>query len=246
MSLLHAMARLLYGLYAWSVFLAISLATLVLVTFTPGVDRRRAIAHRAARAFLELAGMPLHIEGPPLPGEPCVVVANHASYLDGVILKAALPPQFCFVIKKEMVKVPLAGVLLKRIGSEFVDRSNRHTGGMDARRLIRSATGGQSLAFFPEGTFVAAAGVGRFHTGAFITAARAGLPVVPVAIRGARRALPAGAVLPMPGPIKVSLTDPLPVPANIDAGDAAVLLRDAARARIIALAGEADRGIQPH
>ena len=89
-----------------------------------------------------------------LPTGPCVIVANHASYLDGLVLKAALPARFCFVIKKEVTRVPIAGLLLRRIGSEFVDRFNRHAGGMDARRLIKAADAGQALAFFPEGTFL--------------------------------------------------------------------------------------------
>ena len=105
-----------------------------------------------------------------LPRGPCVVVANHASYLDGVVLKAALPARFSFVIKKEVSHVPLAGFVLRRIGSEFVDRFNRHAGGMDARRLFKAAETGQALAFFPEGTFLAQPGLGKFHTGAFAIA----------------------------------------------------------------------------
>ena len=82
-----------------------------------------------------------------------MVVANHASYLDGVVMAAALPPRFGFVIKREMNDVPVAGLLLRRIGSEFVDRFNRHKGGTDARRVLRTAASGHSLVFFPEGTF---------------------------------------------------------------------------------------------
>ncbi len=68
-----------------------------------------------------------------IPAGQCVVVANHASYLDGVVMTAALPPRFGFVIKREMESVPLAGALLRRLGSEFVERFNRHRGGADAR-----------------------------------------------------------------------------------------------------------------
>ena len=59
-----------------------------------------------------------------------VPVAPGASFI-GV---TALPPEFAFVIKKEMVRVPLAGLLLRRLGSQFVERFDRHKGGVDARR----------------------------------------------------------------------------------------------------------------
>ena len=60
------------------------------------------------RWFLRGAGIRLAVEGRErLPQGPCVVVANHASYIDGIVAAAALPPEFAFVIKKEMVRVPL-------------------------------------------------------------------------------------------------------------------------------------------
>ena len=88
-----------------------------------------------------------------MPRDPCVVVANHASYIDGIVAMAALPPDFTFVIKKEMVRVPLASLLLRRLGSAFVERFDRHKGASDARRVWKLAATGQSLVFFPEGTF---------------------------------------------------------------------------------------------
>jgi len=233
--------RIFYGLFAGTLFLALSFLTLLLVLIAPGLGLRRSIARSGARLFLPLAGMPLTVRGAArLPDTPCVVVANHASYLDGVILKAALPAHFCFVIKKEMVRVPLAGALLRGIGSEFVDRFNRHSGGMDARRLIRTASGGQSLAFFPEGTFSHQAGLARFHTGAFVIAARAEMPVVPVVIRGARRNLPANTVWPRPGRLEVEILSVLPVPADADPTRQITALRDAARAQILVAVGEPD------
>lgn len=238
--MLRWLVRGVYGLYVSSVFLVLSSLTLVLVLVVPGLKVRRGIAKFTARLFLPLGGMPLTVKGLELlPKTPCVVVANHASYLDGVILKAALPAHFCFVIKKEMVRVPLAGRLLRGIGSEFVDRANRHSGGMDARRLIRTAAGGQSLAFFPEGTFTEAVGLARFHTGAFVIATHAGMPVVPVVIRGARHNLPAGTIWPLPGPIEVGVLGVLPLPVG-NADSAVPELRDASRALILAALGEPD------
>lgn len=213
----------------------------MLVTLVPGLgmQRRRAIAHHAARSFFYLAGIRVDVKGEALlPRTPCVVVANHASYIDGIVLKGFLPPHFSFVIKKEVSKVPLAGLLLRRIGSEFVDRFNRHAGGMDTRRLIKAADAGQSLAFFPEGTFVERPGVGKFHTGAFAIAARVGLPVVPLAIRGTRHILPASRFLPRWGRIEIDILPPLPVGGAEP--EAVLAIRDQARARIVDALGEPD------
>jgi 1-acyl-sn-glycerol-3-phosphate acyltransferase len=206
----------------------------------PRVLLRRHIARAAARAFFALTGMPLRVTGlERLPEGPCVVVANHTSYIDGVVLQAALPARFAFVIKKEMDNVPVAGFLLRRLGSQFVERADRHKGSADARRVLRAAAAGQALAFFPEGTFTEVVGLGRFHSGAFVTAHRNGLAIVPTAIRGARRALPPGSALTAPGAIEVEILAPLAV---IDAEDreGAVKLRVAARAAIARHIAEPD------
>ncbi|MEQ1581548.1 MAG: lysophospholipid acyltransferase family protein [Steroidobacteraceae bacterium] len=246
-SALGKLPRVLYGLYVWALFVVLSLLTLILVLLVPPLTVRRAIARQVSALFLLLAGMPVRVlNDNRLPDHPCVVVANHSSYLDGVILKAALPAHFCFVIKKEMVRVPLAGALLRRIGSEFVDRFNRHSGGMDARRIIRTASGGQSLAFFPEGTFTEQPGLARFHIGAFIIAVRASMPVVPVAIRGARRGLPADSIWPRPGRIEVEVLGLLPLgKEQADSSAAAARLRDAAREQILAAVDEPDLEQEP-
>ena len=118
-----APARLVYSVWIALAFLAVGVAALVLLALLPGVARRRAAARAAARAFLRLAGMPLRVKFlERLPPGQCVVVCNHASYLDGIVLAAALPPRFGFVVKREMAGVPLAGVVLRRLGSEFVER----------------------------------------------------------------------------------------------------------------------------
>jgi 1-acyl-sn-glycerol-3-phosphate acyltransferase len=230
-----------YGLYALVAFVFCGLLALVLVLLPLGITARRHMAHFAAQGFFRLAGMPVRlIDAQHLPAGPCVVVANHASYLDGVVLKAALPARFSFVIKKEVSRVPLAGFMLRRIGSEFVDRFNRHAGGMDARRLIKAADAGQALAFFPEGTFLAQPGLGKFHTGAFAIAARAELPIVPIAIRGTRHILPSGRILPRPGRIHVQVLPPLGPLAGLEPPAAIAQTRDQARARILAALDEPD------
>ena len=183
--------KLPYTLYCAITFLILGLTVLAINSLLPSLRRRRRVAGAIARAFLRLAAIPLSIEGrESLPQAPCVVVANHASYIDGVVAMAALPPDFSFVIKKEMVSVPLAGFLLTRLGSEFVERFDRHKGAADARRVLRLASTGQSLVFFPEGTFSAAPEINKFLGGAFTIAARSSMPVVAVAIHGTREVLP--------------------------------------------------------
>ena len=239
-ALAWAPIRIAYAFYAAIAFLALGFTVLLATLILPGVYRRRAAARGVARAFLWAAGMPLTVRGMErlAPGQ-CVIVANHASYLDGLVFTAALPARFSFVIKREMSAVPLAGLFLRRIGSEFVERFDRNRGAADARRVLRNAASGHSLVFFPEGTFTRAPGLLKFHTGAFVTAARAGCPVIPAVVRGTRAALSPSGGLPRPGRIQVEI---LPaIHAEPQAGEAAsAALRDRARAAILAALGEPD------
>ncbi|MGB6352821.1 MAG: lysophospholipid acyltransferase family protein [Steroidobacteraceae bacterium] len=183
---------------------------LVINLFLPSLRRRRRVAGVFSRFFLRAAGVPFRVEGlNRLPQVPCVVVANHASYIDGLVAAAALPPDFAFVIKKEMVRVPLAGLLLRRLGSQFVERFNRHKGGVDARRVLKLAATGQSLVFFPEGTFTEIRQIGKFLGGAFTTAARSDMPVVAMAIHGTRAVLPPGGLAVHRLPIRVEILEVL-------------------------------------
>jgi 1-acyl-sn-glycerol-3-phosphate acyltransferase len=226
----------LCGFWALLCFIFLTLCTLVLVLVLPRQRWRSAAAHFTARLFLKFAGIRLSIRHlDRLPRGTCVVIANHASYLDGVVIKAALPARFGFVIKKEISKVPLAGGFLRLIGSEFVDRFNRHSGGIDALRLLRTARQGKSLGFFPEGTITSERGIAHFHAGAFVIAARAKLPVVPVAICGTRSALPLGTAWLKPGSVIVSVLEPIAAE-----GCSAAALRDQSRGQILAAVSEPD------
>jgi len=237
--------RFAYGIYAIVAFLVCALCTLLATLCLPGVQRRRAAARAGARAFLWVAGMRLTVRYlDRLPAGQCVVVSNHASYIDGVVFTAALPPRFGFVIKREMNTVPLAGLLLRRLGSEFVERFNRNRGAADARRVLRNAVNGNSLVFFPEGTFPKDPGLLKFHTGAFLTAARAGCPVVPATIKGTRVALSPKGALPRPGPIVVEILPAVTVDAD-SSEIAASELRDRAREAILQELGEPDMAVRP-
>jgi 1-acyl-sn-glycerol-3-phosphate acyltransferase len=233
-----------FGMYALVAVVAVALACLLLLVVTPGLARRRRVVRTMARAAFAVARIPLSASGTEHVGAgPCVVVANHASYLDGMILTAALPPTFSFVIKREVTRVPFLHLLLRRIGSQFVERFDRHRGGVDARRILRAAASGEALAFFPEGTFRREPGLGRFHSGAFATAARSELPVVPVVIRGSRTVLPSGAWLPRRGRLEVIVRPA--ISATGEPAEAAVHLRDASRRAMLEVLDEPDLAARP-
>ncbi len=227
---LTAPLQLIYACWAWPAFLLLGLVVLPLLLVN-SLPRRRRLIRRVARMALALLGMRLRVSGLERLPEACVVVANHASYLDGVVLAAALPPRFSFVIKREMRAVPAAGWLLERIGAYFVARNNGAGSARDTLRVMRGASRGEALAFFPEGTFQHRPGLMRFHNGAFATAERAGVPVVPVVIQGTRRCLAPRSPLPWPGPISIEVLEP--IGPFSDRTDGALAMRDAARAAFL-------------
>ena len=231
--------RIAYGLYAWLQFMLLGTTGVLLLLCPQSLAGRRALVRRLARLALRLAGMRLQVSG--LTDLPlhCVVVANHQSYLDGVVLAALLPARFGFVIKREMARVPLAGWLLRRIGAEFVERHDQRRMLRDTRRLLRQASHGEALVFFPEGTFSSSVGLLRFHIGAFAAAARANVPVLPIAIRGTRECLAPGSFWPRPGLIQVQgLAAVGALPGQTGPGAAA--LREQARAALLSALGEPD------
>ena len=229
----------LWGLFAW---LSFGLAVLFLVLaaiFVPSSEYRQKLATWASRMVFVMPRCKVAVAGlDSLPTGNCVVVANHASYIDGPLLKGYLPWRFNFVIKGELRKFPPAHFVLRRSGAKFVERTDIHGSTRDARQLVKAALRGESLGFFPEGTFINEPGVGRFRPGAFVAARRSDMPVVPIAIHGSRYVLPQGAWLPRRGPLTIEI-----LPA-IGPGDAAYAtsrkLAEAARQRILDRLDEPD------
>lgn len=228
-----------YGIYAWLTFVVCLSAAVLVTVIVPGLSRRRTWVGGCARWFFRCAGIGCEIRGiEQLPNEHCIVVANHASYLDGVILQAFLPPRFSYVIKSEMKKIPLAHFLLRRIGSQFVDRFSTAGSARDVRNLLRAADGGNSMAFFPEGTFISRPGLGKFRLGAFATAIKTASPLVPMVIRGSRAILPAKQFLPQRGSLTIDVLKP--IAPDEEAFARHRLLANEVRQRMLPVLGEPD------
>jgi len=235
--------ELLYAVYAGIVLLTLAALTWLITAVTPKPAWAWMIGGVAARLFFKLIGTPLAVRGlQKLPrGTPSVLVANHSSYLDGVALIAALPVHYRFVAKRELKRQFVAGIYLRRLAAEFVERFDAQQSVEDANRLADLPAHGVSLAFFPEGTFTRAPGVMPFHLGAFAAAARSGAPVVPVAIRGTRALLRAEQWFARRGTLVITIGTPIVPPKDgRDVFSAAIMLRDAARAQILRDCGEPD------
>ena len=172
-----------------------------------------------------------------------MIAVNHASYLDGLILLAALRERgYSFAAKRELSRSLVPRLFLQSIGTDFVERTDIRQGVEDASRLAESVKAGRAPIFFAEGTFTRSAGLLPFRMGAFVVAAQNDVPLVPVTIRGTRSVLRDGSWFARRGTIVVTIAAPL-LPQGSD-WNAAVALRDAARAEILHHCGEPDLALR--
>ncbi|MFH1044021.1 MAG: AMP-binding protein [Pseudomonadota bacterium] len=238
---LRALRGLAYSAWIWVSFLMLAIPTLAATVLLRNPAWGWRLSRVVANGFLRLWRLPLVVQGLehiPASG-PFVMAVNHASYLDGLILLAALRERgYSFAAKRELNESLLPRLFLQSIGTDFVERADIRQSVEDASRLAESVRAGRALIFFAEGTFTRTAGLLPFRMGAFVIAAQAGVPLVPVTIRGTRSVLRDGSWFARRGAIVVTITPPL-VPQGSD-WNAAVALRDAARAEILHRCGEPD------
>jgi 1-acyl-sn-glycerol-3-phosphate acyltransferase len=236
----YSLGDWLYALYGWSILVLLSVPIWILVVLAPFESWRRKLAHIGARTFFALTFTPFRVTGQEhlAPEEPHIIVANHASYLDGFIVTAALDIPIHFIVKGELARIAPIRIILQRFGVEFVDRFNGQKGASDVRRITLKSRNGMTIVFFPEGTFTTFEGLQPFRMGAFVTAARANVPVTPVAIRGARSIVRGSDWFPHRGQIDVTIRPPI-APSG-EGWQVALDLRDAARAEIASYCGEPD------
>jgi 1-acyl-sn-glycerol-3-phosphate acyltransferase len=236
-------ARLAWACWAGAVFSLAGVGAWLTTMVLPDMALRRREARAWARSATKLAGVHVRIEGiERLPASSAVlVVANHASYADSIVLTAALPPRFGYVAKRELATAVVLGAMLKRLGAVFVERADVAGAVEDTTALESHARAGEPLVVFPEGTFRRAPGVLPFKLGAFVVAARTATPVIPVALIGTRSLLRAGQWLPRRTEVVIEIGAPIVASRNDWA--AAVALRDAARHAILQRVPEPDTGL---
>jgi 1-acyl-sn-glycerol-3-phosphate acyltransferase len=140
----------------------------------------RGTALRAlARTMLAVLGIKLVRQGPALrPGS--LLVANHVSWLDILVLLAVAPVRL--VAKGEVGSWPAIGALAGLSGAIFIDRSRPKALPTTVAEVTAALRAGRTVAAFPEGTTFCGASQGRFRPALFQAAIDAGAPVVPASI----------------------------------------------------------------
>jgi len=208
--LARRVARAVYGAYAAAAIVVVCLLALLVGRVLPAGPVSRRLARIEARLAMGLAGLLPRGQGlARIPEGAAILVANHAGYLDFLICAAALPAGVRFVIKGELRDAPLVGPVLRRVGHVFIDRHSTARSLSDLDAVVELLRAGQRVVLFPEGTFSPDVGMRPFKLGAFRLACETGAPVVPVAIRGSRKALRDGTWLPRHVPIEVEVLAPL-------------------------------------
>ena len=235
----RAATAVAFAAYAWIVYAVLGLSVVVLLALVPRMQWRWQMASRAVRLLARLTGTAVKVHDlDRLPDGPSIIVANHPSWIDALALAATLPDSFHFVAGEVFRHQVLIGFLLRRLGTQFVERYEREHSVADTDRLVALVRAGQSLVIFPEGRLARAPGLRPFHMGAFVVAAEAGVPTVPVAIRGTRAILRPEHHFPRRGAIDIAVGQPLQ-PAGTDWA-AAIKLQRATRNAVLRLSGEPD------
>ena len=137
-------------------------------------------------------------------------MANHLSTVDIWSLLAAFPFRVRMIAKKQLGSIPLFGWAMRAGRFIFIDRANAIAARRSIEEAKRRIRAGEMVLLFPEGTRSRDGRLGPFKKGGFHLAVGAGVPIVPVAISGARESMPRGSLLLRPGHVRITVGVPIP------------------------------------
>ena len=192
-------ARTVLSIWSWFVLGVVVIAWLPMVAivrlvtapFDPGryaaglLFRKLAVVHQKATPLWKFT---VTGDVPPDPRRPYVVVANHESFVD-ILLISHLPMEMKWLSKAEFFKIPLVGWMMRLAGDIPVVRGERESA-IEALAQCRDRLDKRvSVMIFPEGTRSVSGELAAFKDGAFSTAIAAGVPVLPLAVHGTKTAL---------------------------------------------------------
>jgi 1-acyl-sn-glycerol-3-phosphate acyltransferase len=204
-----------------------------------------------ARTCVNVAGTRIELRGREhiRPGQAYVVVSNHESNWDPPVILSSLPELVIrFVLKTQLLSIPVFGPALRRTGNIAVDRKQ---GSSDVRRVqsgMSERPPDVSILFFAEGNRARDGSYRAFKMGAFATALDFKVPILPIAVAGTFPIWPPGRIWLAPAPVVLEIGEPIPV-EGLDAGDRARLRDDTHRVigalRARARARLREQGVDP-
>jgi 1-acyl-sn-glycerol-3-phosphate acyltransferase len=143
--------------------------------------KRNVQIRRWSRQLLAMCNVSVQMtQDSAVPLQHALIVANHVSWLDIFVINALYPCRF--VAKSEIRAWPLAGWLVDKAGTVFIERGNRRELRHVFKGLVSALHEGQRVAFFPEGTTAAQGTILPFHANLFEAAVDARVPVQPYAL----------------------------------------------------------------
>ena len=181
-------------------------------------DRDNNIVHRWcavpwARIILWVCGIKVEVRGiiDIKKDVPFIYMSNHQSYFDIFTLLACLPADFKFLMKQELMKIPLLGTTMRKAGYLSVDRGDTRNAIKSMDMAVEKIRNGASVLVFPEGTRSEDGHVQAFKKGGFHMAIKAGCDIVPIAVVNSRAIVPKGSLRINKGTIKMNIGRPIPV-----------------------------------
>jgi fatty-acyl-CoA synthase len=181
----------LFSAWVSAVLLVVIPPLWIALALTSSREHAVRLVRRWTRRVFTWCGCSLRIHGlQHLETARCaIIVANHSSYLDSVVLLAVLASDYRFVANHQELTRPFVGLVLKRGRHLIVDRRSLRSRAACMQAMLNALDHGISLVLFPEGTR-SAHRLQAFKIGAFHAAVKSGRPIVPVAIAGTERILP--------------------------------------------------------
>ena len=185
-----------------------------------GFDRSGRLIHYYvaapwARMILRVCGVKVVVKGRQNVDTdmPHIYMANHQSYFDIFTLLAYLPVDFKFILKQELMKIPLFGHAMKRAGYIAINREDPRKAVRSINEAAKRIKNGTSVLIFPEGTRSVDGRLQSFKKGGFHLALKSGCDLLPVTIRNSHNIVPKGSLRVNRGIITMTIGKPLPVKA---------------------------------
>jgi len=201
--------RTVLGSYLYIVFMI--LPTVIVSLFSRTGNLPHTMASQWARFTLNCAHTKVVVKGQEnIPDGPAIYMSNHSSFFDVFTILGYLNVQFRWTVKKELFRIPLLGLAMRRIGYISIDRGNHEKALQGLMIAVEKIRSGASVVIFPEGTRTVDGKLQYpFKKGGFHLAVESGKPIVPMAVIGSREVLCKYGMKVNPGTITLIIDKPI-------------------------------------